>query len=139
MKAPERSLAPIWGAKSGKYKATMRGDNALPHLWRTTANAARQTLRTKKFIPRHPVRAGVFQRRVSPVHRRTAKRHRLGAPHSFMARRNNRVKASNRAGTASGISVACGIERATSGTIHSAAKIVFSQGAKPRANPSSAK
>ena len=28
MKAPERSLAPIWGAKSGNYKATMRGDNA---------------------------------------------------------------------------------------------------------------
>jgi hypothetical protein len=51
MKAPERSLAPIWGAKSGNYKATMRGDNALPHLWRTAANAARQTLRTKKFIP----------------------------------------------------------------------------------------
>jgi hypothetical protein len=51
MKAPEPSLAPIWGAKSGNYKATMRGDNALPHLWRTAAKAARQTLRTKKFIP----------------------------------------------------------------------------------------
>src|SRR6202142_2365251 len=70
---------------------------------------------------------------------RAAKCQSLGTPHSFMARCSNIAKASNRVGTASGISVASGLERAISGTIHSAARIVFSQGAKPRANPSSAR
>src|SRR5665811_898675 len=59
LEGPGAIAPPIWGAKAGHYKATMRGYNASPHLWRTAANATRQTLRTKKLFRRHPVRAGV--------------------------------------------------------------------------------
>ena len=57
---------------------------------------------------------------------RAANCQRPGAPYSCMARRNKNTDASNIVGTASGISVACGTERATSGTIHRAATMVFS-------------